>query len=94
MEKKTFINNLEIMKDYKIQRAKNKIFYFHVIDTICEVIHREKIKEINTPFYEKFWHILQTIEGELSSNKYKIKSNLDIIQKDEFLNAKLVIAQY
>lgn len=94
IEKNTYINNLEIMKEYKIQRAKNKIFYFHIIDTICEVIIREKIKEINTPFFEKFWHILQTIEGELSSNRFKIRSELEVIQKDEFLNAKLKINQY
>ena len=29
IEKETFLSNLKIMKNYKIQRAKNKIFYFH-----------------------------------------------------------------
>ena len=34
IEKDTFIANLKIMRNYKIQRAKNKIFYFHCIETI------------------------------------------------------------
>mgnify|MGYP000344645681 CR=1 FL=1 len=69
LEKSAYINNLKIMRDYKIQRAKNKIFYMHCIDTIVEIIIKYKIKEIDTPFSERFWHILQTIQGHLSSQK-------------------------
>jgi len=69
LEKETYINNLKIMRDYKIQRAKNKIFYMHCIDTIVEIIIKYKIREIDTPFTERFWHILQTIQGHLSAQK-------------------------
>ncbi|AXX92856.1 hypothetical protein CPU12_03770 [Malaciobacter molluscorum LMG 25693] len=91
IEKKTFINNLKIMRDYKIQRAKNKIFYFHCIETIVEIILSNKIKEIDTPFNERFWHILQTIQGVLS--KHRISSNLKIENKDE-IKAMLFINIY
>lgn len=69
LEKSTYINNLKIMREYRVQRAKNKIFYMHCIDTIVETIIKYKIKEIDTPFSERFWHILQTIQGHLSSQK-------------------------
>ncbi|MDZ7819694.1 MAG: hypothetical protein U5K55_14280 [Aliarcobacter sp.] len=89
LEKKTYISNLQIMRNYKIQRAKNKIFYFHCIETIVETILKYKIKEIDTPFNERFWHILQTIEGNLSN--HKISSNLKIIKEENSLKAMLTI---
>lgn len=92
IEKETFISNLNLMKDYKIQRAKNKIFYFHCVDTIVETIIKYKIKEIDTPFNERFWHILQTLEGELS--KFKISSRLELDNKSENIKAMLFINIY
>lgn len=88
LEKDAFVNNLKIMREYKIQRAKNKIFYIHCIETIVEIIQKNKIKEIETPFSERFWHILQTIQGNLSLNK--INSSLKTSQSDKF-NAVLDI---
>lgn len=92
-EIEAFRNNLNLMRDYRIQRAKNKIFYMHCIETIVEVIKEDKIKDIETPFYEKFWHVLQTIEGELAEGRYGIDSNLKIIE-GEPLKAKLHTSIY
>lgn len=91
-EKTVWVNNLEIMQEYRIQRAVNKIFYMHTIHEIAEVIHKEKIKEIDTPFFEKFWHVLHTIQGELLSLKSKIQSDLKVFKNsDNTLSAKLFI---
>ena len=79
------------MKEYKIQRAKNKIFYMHAIDTIVEVIKQRKIKKISTPFYEKFWHTLQTIQGHLALCKRGLKSDLKVINNDNSMYAVLTI---
>ena len=84
IEKQTYIANLRIMRDYLIQRAKNKIFYIHCIDTIAQSIIHHKIKELNTPFNEKFWHILQTLEGKLSL--HKVSSNLKVENLKAILN--------
>jgi hypothetical protein len=83
IEKETYLANLKLMRDYKIQREKNKIFYFHYIETIVETILKHKIKEIDTPFNEKFWHILQSIEGKLSS--HKIGSRLKMIEENNII---------
>ncbi len=92
IEKETFIANLRLMRNYKTQRAKNKIFYFHCIETIIEIILKYKIKEIDTPFNERFWHILQTIEGKLSAQK--VSSNLKTIEENCTLKAMLLINIY
>lgn len=90
IERSTYISNLKIMRNYKIQRAKNKIFYFHCIETIVETILKYKIKELDTPFNERFWHILQTIEGNLSL--HKIGSNLKTTNDNDNLKAMLIIS--
>lgn len=80
------------MRDYKLQRAINKIYYMNAIEDISAVIRREHIKEIDTPFYEKYWHVLQTIEGKLTSIKSAIYTDLKVESNvDGSLIAKLLI---
>lgn len=84
-EKSTFINNLKIMKPYRQQRFINKHIYEHIIQAIANTIVNNQLKEINTPFNERFWHILQTIEGWLLS-EHNIQSTLDtLLDQDENL---------
>lgn len=89
-EKETFKNNYKIMKEYRVQRAKNKIFYFHAITTITELIKNKKIKKIVTNFDERHWHVLQSLEGELAKGKNSVKSKLDTIFED-ILKVELLI---
>jgi hypothetical protein len=89
-----WVKNLQIMKKYRIQRAINKIYYQHCIHDIAKVIKREKIKEIDTPFYEKYWHVLQTIQGTLSEGRDSIGSDLKVEVADNKMIAKLFIPFY
>ncbi|NVJ53715.1 MAG: hypothetical protein HWD90_08455 [Campylobacteraceae bacterium] len=71
-------NNLIIMKDYRLQRETNKVIYQQIIELIVDEIFEHKLKQISAPFNEKFWHVLQTIQGELSHHeKRSIGSTLD-----------------
>lgn len=91
IEKDVWIKNLEIMKDYRIQRAINKIFYVHSIHEIIEIIKREKIKEIDTPFNEKYWHVLKSIEGTINSQKGSLRANIVVENKNGMLKTILRI---
>jgi len=78
-EQKIYRNNLIIMKNYRIQRETNKVIYNHLIEIIVDDIIEHKLKMISAPFNERFWHIFQTIQGELSNHhKRSIGSKLDI----------------
>lgn len=94
IEKKALKNNLKLMKDYRIQRAINKIYYMHTIEDIAKIIKREQIKEIDAPFYEKFWHILQTIQGELEEGRQSVHTDIEIqkAEDSEQLWVKLIMA--
>ena len=86
IEKNIFLSNLDLMKNYRINRAKNKIFYYFVIATIVEIIKEKRIKEIDIPYHNKFWHVLNTIQGVLSSEK--INSNIKAVYLDTQLELK------
>lgn len=89
-----WVNNLEIMRKYRIQRSINKIYYMHSIELIKNVIRRENIKEIDTPFYEKYWHVLQTIQGALEEGRRSIHTELKIEKLDDnTMIAKLFMDQ-
>lgn len=92
VEKSIFLTNLALMKDYRIKRAKNKIFYYYSILAIVEIIKTQKIKEINLPFSEKFWHILKTLQGVLSSEK--ISSSIKTQYENSSLKLKFITSIY
>lgn len=76
-------NNLIIMKEYRLQRETNKVIYQQIVELIVDDIFEHRLKQISTPFNEKFWHVLQTIQGELSHHeKRSIGSTLDTTETE------------
>lgn len=95
LEQDVLVNNLKIMKEYRIQRAVNKIYYMHNIHEIAQIIKREQIAEIDTPFYQKYLHVLRTIQGELAKENSSIKTDLKIEKNsDNLMVAKLLISNF
>lgn len=92
VDKNIYLSNLESMNSYRINRAKNKIFYYFSIFTIVDVIKKNKIKKINLPFNEKFWHVLKTIQGVLASEK--ISSNIKAEQDSDGFVLKFTTSLY
>lgn len=92
-EKKVFKNNLIIMKNYRIQRETNKIVYYELIKIIVDDIFEHKIKRINSPFSERYWHIFQSLQGELSNHNHRsIASSIDTIHDEEQIRIRLNIS--
>lgn len=94
-EKEALRNNYRYMRAYRIQRAKNKVFYFHAIHTVVELIKAKKIKKLATTFDEHHWHVLQTIEGDLMKGKGGLRATLETkSDKDNTLLITLSVAGY
>ena len=91
-ERTAWLNNIDIMRPYLIQREINKLYYTHCIIAIQEIIHKERLKEIDIDFSLKNWHILASIAGHL---EHGIKSVHTVIKvepdRDGELAAKLLI---
>ena len=69
VDKAVWIKNIEIMREYKMKRALNKMYYMHCIQNMVHVIKEKKIKQISTPLNKNFFHVLNTLKGALITGK-------------------------
>ena len=91
IDKKTLENNITIMHDYLVQRAINKSVYYYAIEQLANLVRKHHLEYIIVPMYEKFVHILHSLQGVLKKQKYPLDTKLDIYQEDGKLLAKLEI---
>lgn len=91
IDKETLENNITIMHDYLVQRAINKSVYYYAIEVLANLIRKHHLEYIIVPMYEKFVHILHSLQGVLKKQKYPLDTKLDIYQEDGKLLAKLEI---
>ncbi len=83
--------NLKIMHEYMVQRSINKAVYYCVIDSLADLLKKDHIDYIIVPMYQKFIHVLHSIQGSLLKQKVPIDTQIDIYQEDDKLLAKLKV---
>ena len=76
------------MKEYRVQRAINKMYYMHCIQNIVQVIQHKKIKEITVPFNKCFFHVLNTLRGSLITGKPSLSAK--VIEENDNNNNMVV----
>ena len=92
IDKQVWIKNIEIMKEYKMKRAMNKMYYFHCIHDIVHLIQHNRIKQISVPFNKNFFHVLNTIKGALITSKPSLDAKvIKQYDKNENMIVKLTI---
>jgi len=69
IEKEVWLKNIELMKNYRLQRAINKIYYEHCIENIRKLFIHKSIKELLTPFNKDFFHVINSLKGALITGK-------------------------
>ena len=80
------------MKEYRIQRAMNKMYYIHCIQDIIQLIQYKSIKEITVPFNKNFFHVLNTIKGALITGNPSLDAKaIKQHDKNENMIVKLTI---
>jgi len=91
-EQRVWINNINIMRKYMIQREINKLYYIHIIKAIKKIIYEDEIKEIDIDFSIQHWHILESIAGNLEYGVKSIHTAIKIVENsDGNLVTKLLI---
>jgi len=92
IDKEVWIKNIEIMKEYRMQRAMNKMYYMHCIGDIVKVIHDKQIKLITAPFNKNFFHVLNTVKGALITGKRSLDAKIiEEFDKNHIMIVKLTI---
>lgn len=88
-DKEVLENNIMIMHDYLIQRSINKAVYYCAIGALAKLLLEHKIDTIIMPMYQKFAHVLHSVQGSLRAQRYPVDTKLDIYKEDEKLLVKL-----
>ncbi len=83
IDKDTWIKNLKLMQDYRVQRAVNKLYYEHAIRIIVDIIEKNQIESMVLPFNKAYFHILESIQNALDNSHFHNKSNIEIIKDKE-----------
>lgn len=91
IDKEILLNNITIMHDYLVQRAINKSVYYYAIEMLAHLVRKHHLKYIVVPMYEKFVHILHSLQGVLKKQKYPLDTKLEIYQENGKLLTKLEI---
>jgi len=90
-DKETLTNNISMMSDYITQRAINKGVYYCAVDELAKIVKEENIDYIVVPMFQKFAHVLHSVQGSLKRQEIPIDTKLDIYQEDGKLLAKLKV---
>lgn len=88
-DKETLENNINIMHDYLIQRSINKAVYYCAVRALAEALKKSTLHSIIMPMFQKFAHVLHSVQGTLKVQKYPIDTKLEIYKEDGKLLVKL-----
>ncbi len=84
-------NNINLMREYLIQRSINKSIYYCAINALANLLKKDHIDHVITPMFQKFSHVLHSVQGSLKKQKLPIDTALDIYEKDGKLLVKLQV---
>lgn len=94
IDKEVLINNLNIMKAYRIQRSINKTIYYCAIDALAELVKKDHIDFIVAPMFQKFAHVFHSVQGVLHEQKFPIDTDIEIYEEAGKLLIKLKVMSH
>ncbi|EDZ62738.1 hypothetical protein SMGD1_2837 [Sulfurimonas gotlandica GD1] len=83
IEKEVLKNNLSYMKDYRIQRATNKLVYEELINACVDIIRKKGISEITMPFSLSFVHVAKSFDSSLTRINRAVVAKVEVMLDKE-----------
>jgi len=90
-DKEVLQNNINLMHDYLIQRSVNKSVYYCAIDKLAELLKEDHIDHLVVPMFQKYYHVLNSIQGSLLRQKFPTDTKIEIYKKNDELLARLQV---
>lgn len=91
-EYNSWVKNINLMEDYIIQRAFNKIIYYALITKIANSLKKQNIAEVHAPMYQNFVHVFHSLKGALKQKPEPKDAKIEIYEKNEILMTSLEIS--
>ena len=90
-DKETLENNINIMREYITQRSINKSVYYCAVEELAELVKKDNIDYVIVPMFQKFAHVLHSVQGSLKKQRMPIDTKMEIYEEDGKLLAKLKV---
>jgi len=90
-ERRAWLNNIDMMRDYYLQYVTNDSAYQCVLDTLSQEIYDAKIQEVSFPMFRNYGLVLNDLIKVLSHRKSPIDAELSVEKKDKDFVGKLTI---
>lgn len=85
------IKNIELLRQYRINRSINKTVYYSGIDSLANIIKASHIDHISAQMFPKFHHVFHSIQGALGKLHPPVDSTIDIYEENGHLTVRLNI---
>jgi len=89
--KEVLYDNISIMRDYLIQRSINKSVYYCVVYALADLLKKDHINYIVAPLFQKFAHVLHSVQGSLKKQKIPLDTAIEVFKKDDGFFVKLKV---
>ncbi|WP_345977967.1 hypothetical protein [Sulfurimonas sp. HSL3-7] len=93
-ERSVYIDNIELMRTYMIQRHINKRVYYAVVAQVVACLRQNRIAYISATMNAGCFHVLNTIQRCLHQQKRPVNSLLSFEREGDALMVKLSIADF
>jgi len=90
-EREVLIKNIELLRNYLIQRSVNKTVYYSGIMTLARIIQKGHISYIGAPMLPVNHHVFHSIQGALHKLHPAIDSEITIFEENGHLHERLEI---
>lgn len=87
-EKEVLINNLEMLRHYRINRAVNKTVYYSGIASIATILKMGHVDYLSAPLYPKFMHVFHSLQGVLSKLHPPIDSKIELFAENTHISIR------
>ena len=83
IDKKVYKANLELMRDYQMQRKINKAVYHLAIDEARDLMLRKEVTKMITSANTDFLHILQSLKNDIRAVRTSLAIQVYMFEKNE-----------
>jgi vacuolar-type H+-ATPase subunit H len=90
-ERDVLKKNIKMMRNYHIQRSINKSIYYSAIETLAKIMQRDHLDHVITPMFQKYAHVLHSMQGAMKKLKNPIDSKIEIYEGKDGLVVKLQV---
>jgi uncharacterized protein YejL (UPF0352 family) len=75
-EKKAWLNNIAIMRDYYLQYVTNKSVYEAALEALANEVDEAKVQKVSIPMFRNYGIVLRDLQKVLENRKSPIDSSV------------------